>query len=72
MTMNDDPFSSDADPYSPLHEPCARRTALKLISVAPVVATLVTGCAGRRLACVVPGEVRESHCAHRFCRYYSG
>lgn len=68
---HDDPFDPAADPYAP-DPPLARRDALRLLVVAPAALAAASGCALRRLACVVPGEVRDGHCEHRFCRYYRG
>lgn len=66
----EDPFDPAFDPYAPATEPVARRTALKLLVVAPGAIAVGAGCVGRRLACAVPGEVREGTCEHRFCRHH--
>ena len=66
--MSDDPFAPENDPALVP----TRRTALKLLVALPAAASMVAGCAGRRLACVVPGQAREGTCEHRFCRYHRG
>jgi hypothetical protein len=68
--MSIDPFDDVFDPDAHRTAAVSRRRALVLLVAGPSV--IVSGCTLRRLACVVPGEIREGHCEHRFCRYYRG
>jgi hypothetical protein len=72
-TDDDDPFDPRFDPYAIVEaEPIPRRALLRVLAATPAALATTTACVGRRLACVVPGEVREGACAHRFCRHYRG
>jgi hypothetical protein len=70
--MSIDPFDDVFEPDAKRLTAVSRRKALVLLVAGPSVVASGSGCTLRRLACVVPGEVREGHCEHRFCRYHQG